>query len=231
MQKRLGFLFFIILFSFSLQAQIYSNGEETKVFPLRISKLNTLANLIRFKVDFKNVKFLQKDNYIEFWNPSYPEKKCRSLIEGVANEYLLVRVLAYDKCVNKVGFTVGSYLHGQSPELMANMNQARELVDILQRKHLALSARLSREKKFLDSHIQKVEATNKRFETLKQKLEIEWQKELSNLERDKTKSFETYQKTQAQLNEVEYKMQQYKVHDQNMTVDRWSLDPKLYYRK
>ena len=221
----------IFIFSSVVHAQMYTEGEDTKVFPLRISKLNTLANLIRFKVDFKNVKFLQKDNYIEFWNPSYKNKKCRSIIEGVANEYLLVRVLDYDKCVGKVGFTVGSYLHGTSPELMANMDQARDLMDILKRKHLALSARLTREKKFLESHMEKVEATNKRFETLKQKLEIEWQKELSNLERDKTRSFESYQKTQAQINDVEYKMQQYRVHDQNMTVDRWSLDPKLYYRK
>ena len=64
-----------------------------------------------------------------------------------------------------------------------------------------------------------------------EKLELEWQKELSALEEDKTQSYLDYKKTQARLHELNYKLEQYRVHDQNMKEDRWSLDPELYYKK
>ena len=48
---------------------------------------------------------------------------------------------------------------------------------------------------------------------------------------DKTKSYMTYKHTQSRLNELEHKLQQYRVHDENLTEDRWSLDPKLYFKK
>ena len=76
-----------------------------------------------------------------------------------------------------------------------------------------------------------MDVVNKRYAVLRQKLELEWQKELSDLEEDKLRSFQGYQTTETHLNELEYKLQQYRVRDENMVIDRWSLDPKLYYKK
>lgn len=223
-------LFIFLTSSLSL-ARDYKLNEETVIFPGRISKVNETARLIRLKINFENSKFLAKNNRVELWNASVPDKKCLGYIEGTSPEYLLIRLPEYQKCERSVYFTVGSYLNLFSPDLEDNLVVAKELVRILHRKRTALEARLSRHKKSVDSYIEKVDVVNKRFEILKQKLELEWQRELGALEEDKTKSYLNYKQTKVRINELEYKLQQYRVRDQNMIEDRWSLDPKLYYKK
>jgi len=221
----------IFIISFSSFAEEFKFDEDTTVFSGRISRINNLAKLIRIKVSFENSKFLRKKDRIEFWNETYPEKKCMAYLEGRTSEYVLVRVPQYELCITKVHATVGSYLHLYSPDLEKALLTATDLVGILKKKQLALKARLSRFEKAVDGYVEKMDAVNKRYEVLRQKLEIEWQKELSSLEDDKTQSYMSYKHTQSRLNELEHKLQQYRVHDQNMTEDRWSLDPKLYFKK
>ena len=212
-------------------ANLYKLNEETVVFPGRVSKVNKVARLARIKVTFENAKFITKNNRIEIWNESVPNKKCIGYVEGRSSDYILVRIPQFKKCLRTVYFTVGSYIHMYSADLENNLVTAKELVRILHRKRTALDARKIRHKKAVDSYIEKVDVTNKRYEVLRQKLELEWQKELANLEEDKTRSYQNYKQTQAKLHELEFKLQQYRVRDQNMIEDRWSLDPKLYYKK
>lgn len=209
----------------------YQLAEETVVFSGRISKMNSIAKLVRIRITFENSKFITKNNKLEMWNPSFPDKKCIGYIEGKSNDYFLVRVPKYSECLRTVYYTVGSYIHMYSPDLERNLITAKALVKILHRKRTALDARLSRYKQEVDSYLEKLDVVNKRYEVLRQKLEIEWQKELSNLEEDKTKSYKNYKETEARLHDIDFKLQQYRVRDQNMIEDRWSLDPKLYYKK
>lgn len=229
--KLLVLLLFLTLPSLSSLAGEYKLAEDEVVFTGRISKMNSVAKLIRIKIDFENAKFLSKNNRIEIWNDSSSENKCLTYLEGRTNEYLLVRVPSLTKCIRAVQMTTGSYIHMYSPNLENSLATAKALVEILNRKRTALDARLSRYKRKVDSFIEKIDVTNKRYEVLRQKLELEWQQELSNLEDDKVKNYEDYKQTQAKLHELEFKLQQYRVRDQNMKVDRWSLDPKLYYKK
>ena len=221
----------LLLIPFSLQAKEYKQDEDTVVFAGRISRLNKTAKLARIKVDFNNSKYLRNKDRIEFWNETYPEKRCIAYLEGRSNEYLLVKIPMYDLCVTKVHVTVGSYLHMYSPDLESSLKIGKDLVDILLKKKLALDARLIRYKREVDGYVEKMDAVNKRYEVLRQKLEIEWQKELSSLEEDKTKYYMNYKHTQSRLNELEHKLYKYRVHDENLSQDRWSLDPKLYFKK
>ena len=224
-------IFMLLLLSTSVFAREFTLMEETVIFPGRVSKINQTAKLIRLKIDFENAKFLNKNNRIEVWNESFPERRCLTYLEGRTNDYLLLRVPEYKKCRKTIYFTTGSYLHMYSPDLENSLITAKELVQILQRKHLALDARLSRYQAEVDGFIEKVDVVNKRYEVLRQKLELEWQKELTALEEDKTRAYQNFKQTQARLNDLEFKMKKYRVRDQNLKEDRWSLDPKLYYRK
>lgn len=222
---------FIFLLGPMGYAKEYELDEDTTIFAGRISRLNTTAKLARIKVDFNNSKYLRKKDRIEFWNETYPEKRCIAFLEGRSNEYLLVKVPMYKLCVTKVHITVGSYIHMYSPDLENSLKIGKDLVDILLKKKMAMEARLTRYKREVDGYVEKMDAVNQRYEVLRQKLEIEWQKELSSLEEDKTKYYMNYKHTQSRLNELEHKLYKYKVHDQNLTEDRWSLDPKLYFKK
>lgn len=227
---RLGLL--IILFSVSMAwGKEYKLADETVVFPGHISKINPIAKLVRVKIKFENSKFLSKNNRVEIWNESQPQKRCLSYLEGRTNDYLLLKIPEYQKCRRSIYFTTGSYVQMYSPDLENNLVTAKELVRVLQRKHTALNARFRRYQAEVDGFIEKVDVVNKRYEVLRQKLELEWQKELAILEEDKTRAYQNFKETQARLNDLQFKMRQYRVRDQNVLEDRWSLDPKLYYKK
>jgi hypothetical protein len=221
----------LVFFSTPLISKEYQNDEDDAFFSGRISRLNRVAHIMRVKVDFENAKFLNNKDRIEFWNETYPDRRCMAYLEAKSNEYLLLKVPSYNVCINKVGITTGTYLHFFSPDLDNSLKIAKDLVTILMKKRLALEARLERFENEVESYVEKMDAVNKRYEILRQKMEIEWQKELSALEDDKTKSYMNYKHSQARLNELDHKIQKYRVQDQNLYEDRWSLDPKLYYKK
>ncbi len=224
------FIFSSCIFVEAFAVDYPSNGRVS-VFSARISKLNPTAKLLRLKINFENAKFLAKNDRIEFWNPSYPEKKCLGYLEGRSSRYLLMKLPKYSKCKLNVYFTTGSYLHLYSPNLDTNLDTAKELVEILHKKKLAIGARKKRYEKNISGFIEKIDVTNKRYELLRQKLEIEWQKELSLLEEDRVKSVTLFKNSEAKLHDIDFKLQQYRVRDQNLIEDRWSLDSKLYMKK
>jgi hypothetical protein len=215
----------------ALSSNEKKNDEDATVFSGRISRLNSSAKLARIRTDFTNIKFLNRQDRVEFWNESYPDRRCVALVEGRTNDYLLLRIPQFDTCIRQVHFTTGTYLHFDSPDLEQTVKVAKELVEILLKKRLAMNSKKSRYQKDLDGFVEKVDATNKRYEILRQKLEIEWQKELAALEEDKSRSFTEFKNAEARVNEIDTKIETYRIDDHNLKLDRWSLDPALYIRK
>jgi hypothetical protein len=223
----------IQLFFFSLLISISAFAVEDKLstFGGRVSAINTQAELVRVKTDFKNMKFLNKKDKIDFWNETNPQNKCQSYIVAKSNDYTLLKVPNFNACITKVHITTGSWLYFESADLDKNLVIAKELVSILVKKKTALDARLDRNKKELATYTDKVEAVNKRYLVLREKLELEWRKELTDLEEDKVMTQKTFQETQARVDDINHKLEQYRVYDTNLEEDRWSLDNKLYYKK
>jgi hypothetical protein len=231
---RIYLLFSLLLIIFSAQT-FASLGKlsqkKAAYFSGRISRMNEASGLIRIKVKFENFKFLNKKDRVELWSESNPARRCLSYIEARSSEYMLIKVPEYNLCVKSVYFTTGSNLHFYSPDLERNISVAGELVDILLKKRLALSARKRKLGRDLDIYTNKQEAINKRFEILRQKLELEWFRELSALDADKAKSFKYFKNTEARLDDVDHKLQTYKIKEDNFRQDRWSLDEHLYIKK
>ena len=197
-------------------------------FSGRISRLNAPAKIARIKTNYGNIKFLNSSDRLVFWNESYPQQRCLATVEGRTNEYLLIKIPRYDDCIRRVHFTTGSYLKFESEDLKNSIDLARELVEILQKKRLATEAKKERNRKELERYVEKVDAVNKRYEILRQKLELEWQKELALLEEDKSNAFSEFKQSEAMLNEIDTKLELYRIEDHNLKLDRWSLDPALY---
>ena len=83
----------------------------------------------------------------------------------------------------------------------------------------------------IHTHLEKVDVINKRFEVLQEKLRKEWRDEISLLEEDKVEASRRFAEYQLQLNNIDHKLEKYQIKSANLTVDRWSLDPDLYYEK
>lgn len=228
------FFFLLILVTGSLPAAgpLPSPEEDnSRFFSGRLSRINPEARLIRVRTDFANIKFLNRSDRIEFWNDNYPALRCRGFVEGRTNDYLLVKVPDYVNCIRSVHFSTGSYLHFESADLNRSVDLAKDVVAILQKKRLAMQAKKNRHQRELDGHVDRVDTVNKRYEILRQKLEIEWQKELASLEEDKARNFAEFKNSEARLNEIDTKLEAYRIEDHNLKLDRWSLDPALYIRK
>lgn len=206
-------------------------AEDDGIFGGRVSRMNLPASLLRLRVGFRNIKFLNKKDNLEFWSGHQKERRCSSYVIGKSTEYVLLKVPNLPLCVKKAQVTVGSYISIFSKDLINNIKVAKEVVEILVKKRLALQVRLDHEKKEMERYVEKVESVNDRFEVLKAKLELEWQEELSNLQEDKISVLKRFKNTEMQLGEIDHKLEQYKIYDQNLELDRWSLDSRLYNRK
>ncbi len=224
-------LIFVVVEAFAVGPAISPEDENSRFFSGRISRTNTVAKLIRVRTDFGNIKFLNRGDRIEFWNENYVAFRCRGFVEGRTNDYLLIRLPDMDGCIRNVHFTTGSYLHFESPDLNKSVDLAKDVVSILQKKRLAMQAKKNRHQRDLDGHVDRVDTVNKRYEILRQKLEIEWQKELASLEEDKARTYAEFKNSEARLNEIDTKLEAYRIEDHNLKLDRWSLDPALYIRK
>ena len=204
-----------------------SNG----IFSARISRVNDKASLLRLKVDFANMKYLNKKDKVEFWDERGSDVKCKAYIVGKSNDYLLMKVPEYEYCKKFIFITEGAYIQLFSQDLVNNLAMGKELVDILLKKKMALSSKMLRNKKSLDSHIESVNAVNLKYKVLRDKLEAEWREELASLEEDRLISFRNYKDVEGQLLEIDDKLEKYRIEDKNLKLDRWALDPRLYFNK
>jgi len=206
-------------------------AKETGHFSGRVSKVNKEGGLVRLKVSFPNMRYLNKKDQVTFWNDSNPAVRCNAYVVGKSDEYILLRVPDFTYCIVAIHIAPAVYMKLFSQDLVNNIKMGRELVSILLKKRLAIHGQLTREKKELDKYIEKVSALNDRYGVLRNKLQNEWREELGNLEDDRNVSLRNYKSSELRLEEIDYKLEKYKIDDKNLVFDRWSLDPRLFYKK
>ncbi len=225
------FLLFLLFTISPLFAATTVTPKTSGIFSGRISRINEKASLIRLKVDFANMKYLNKKDKVEFWDERGSDVRCKAYIIGKSNDYLLMKVPEFDYCKHFIFITEGAYVQLFSQDLVNNLTMGKELVDILLKKKMALSSKMLRNQKNLDSHIEKVNAVNLRYKVLRDKLEAEWREELAAIEEDRLTSFRNYKDVEGQLLEIDDKLEKYRIEDKNLKTDRWALDPRMYFSK
>ncbi len=217
-------VFTLLFFTFSVLA---NDGK----FSGRIFKINEEAKTVQIKVDFNNVKYINIRDQVQFWREIAPQYRCHSIVQGRTNNYLMLKIDDFNKCSKEISLFVGSYMIFFSRDLVNNIKMGKSLIGILLKKKIALEGIAHSKKVELDSFIEKVEAVNKRYQTLRDKLEMEWRKQISLLESDRINVKDEYSKISIKLMDVNKKLELYRINDNNLSLDRWALDPKLYYRK
>lgn len=208
---------------------LYASDEG--FFSGRVSKNLSEVSLLRVKIDFANMKYLNKNDLLEVWNLNNPEIKCKGHIIGKSPDYILLKIPEYKRCSSLLNFAPAKYFMFFSKDLVNNIKMGRELISILLKKRLAVKGTMKRSKKLLDSYMDRVEIINKRYKLLRDKLELEWRDELSALEQDNLVAVRNYNDFSRRLNDIEFKLQKYQVQDNNLVNDKWSLDSRLYFKK
>ncbi len=205
--------------------------SEEGFFSGRLSKINREISTVRVKVDFENVKYINVKDKLEFWDERNSSLKCKSYVLGRTADYILIKVMDMKFCEKNLLFTNGAYFRFFSEDLENNIKMGREVVSILLKKRLAVQGQMDIRNKEILSHVERVNTVNARYQTLRDKLEQEWQKELHALDEDRTYSLRSYKDLELRRDEIDQKLELYKLKDENLTLDRWSLDSNLYYKK
>lgn len=228
MKKILSLLIIVfVLFPSRSKAELSEEG----FFSGRISRINHSINVVRIKVDFDNIKYLNPKDKLEFWDEKNTTQRCKSFIIGRTSDYLLLKVPELASCEKYLYFTLGAYFKFYSEDLLNNISMGKEVVTILLKKRMAVLGQLSVKTKEISAHIERVNAINARYQTLRDKLDQEWQKELHALDEDKTYAVRSFKDLERRRDEIDQKLEQYKIKDENLTLDRWSLDSHLYFKK
>ncbi len=228
---RMIFLISILLTASTAATAAVSTDSSQGLFSGRISKVNVDASLIRLRTEFHNLKYLNRKDLIEFWTENNPVLKCKAYVVGRTNDYLLVKVPNFSICSKSINLSAGNNLNCYSPDLIKNITSAKGLVGVLLKKRMAMDGRVMKVRRELDIHIEKVGAINMRYEVLREKLELEWRDELALLEEDKLISERNYIEYKNRINDIDFKLEKYRIYDDNLKTDRWALDPRLFYKK
>ena len=92
------FKLLFIYFSPILLVDSFAVSSEG-LFSGRISTLNEAAGLIKVKVDFSNIRYLNKKDQVTFWDQSVKLDKCKGFIFGKTNEYLFwIKIPTFQLC-------------------------------------------------------------------------------------------------------------------------------------
>ena len=222
------------LFSSSLiqaQARISQEADEQGLFSGRVDRINPKASLLRVKLDFANFRYINKGDQVEFWNEYKGSHRCEGHVIGKSDEFMLLKMPHFSRCTRKVALFSGIYLKFFAKNLVENLKKGQALVVTLRKKHLALSGMMSREKVKLDSYEEKVNVVNKRYEVLLGELAGKRRREIIELEEEKNQALKKFKDLQIQLNELDFKLERYRIHDENLAFERWSLDSHFYFKK
>jgi hypothetical protein len=225
------FLFFILFFNRFIPFGYGTEYSEEGFFSGRISRINKEISVVRLKVDFDNIKYLNPKDKVQFWDEKNNSQKCKGYILGRTSDYLLLKVPDMNFCEKYLYFTTGSYFKFYREDLLNNIKMGKEVVTILLKKRMAILGQLEFKNKEVNAHIERVNAINARYQTLRDKLDQEWQKELHALDEDRTFSLRSYKDLERRRDEIDQKLELYKIKDENLTLDRWSLDSGLYFKK
>ncbi|OIQ16730.1 MAG: hypothetical protein BM556_13795 [Bacteriovorax sp. MedPE-SWde] len=205
--------------------------DKSGKFSGRVSSISKEAKILRFKVDFENIKYINKMDEVEFWAQHQESFRCRAIVLGRSSSHILLKVPKFDNCNDVSSFIVGRYFYFYSKDLINNISMGKELIEILVKKRLALHGKISRNDKVVETYMQRVDGLNTRYEILRKKLLAEWKEELAKLEYDHQEVVRNNEGLKIRLNEVHHKLEKYRVKDENLVLDRWSLDPDYYYLK
>lgn len=225
------FIFVLLTMVFPPLLQSASLMEDEGNFSGRVAKINDQIKLLRVKVNFANMKYLNPKDQAEFWEEKNPNQKCKGYLVGRSADYILLKVPELNQCQGYLNISQGAYFKFFSQDLSNNIKMGREVMSILVKKRMAVLGQIEVKNQEITKHIERVNALNARYHALREKLEEEWQKELHALEEDRTYAVRSYKDLERRRDEIDQKLELYKIQDENLTLDRWSLDSSLYFKK
>lgn len=217
----------VVSFIFFIFSTLAQEAVSPGTFSGRISRLNPEATLMRVRLEFANSKFLRTNDAVEFWNEGMPMVRCQGAIVGKSGEYFLMRVYEWKLCISKVGFSVGSHVYFESKDLEKTLITAKEMARILLQKRMLLQGQTTMKANDVNDQSSQLENINTRYEAMIERIKNEWNESIKGLTSEKSANQVELNSLKAQLDEIDFQLERYRIEDANFKKDRWAIDPTV----
>ena len=201
-----------------------SAEADLSKFKSRLFSKNLGAGLLKFRADFSNARFLTPGTKAKFKTNVGVAYSCEGVVVSKSVNHFLFKVFHGEKCARYQNLSLGLNANFRSHDLEKNINTTYELIDILNKKRMAIYGKLKETKKRLDTFLERTSAVNARFDALRSKLESERHEALNYLESEKMMDIQNFKNFGSRLDEIDFKIEKYRVMDTNYTDEKWSLD-------
>ena len=198
--------------------------ESMSRFKSRLFSKNIESGLLKFRVDFSNARFLTPGSRARFRTNINIDYYCEGIVLSKSVSHFLLKLSHPDKCSKYQNLTLGLNADFISGDFEKNISSTYRLIQILNKKRMAIYGKLKETKIRLDSFLERTSAVNARYDAMRDKLETERQEALGYLESEKIMDIQNFKNFSSRLDEIDFKLEKYKVLDSNNTDERWSLD-------
>tara|TARA_B100000925_G_scaffold291844_2_gene281861 strand:+ start:155 stop:856 length:702 start_codon:yes stop_codon:yes gene_type:complete len=193
-------------------------------FKARLYSVKKEVHLLKFRVNFPNARFLTPGTSVKFRTNIGLNYYCDGVVLSKSVNHFLLKVPHIENCSRYQNLSLGINADFISTDLEKNIISAQELINVLNKKRLAIFGKLKRVKKRLTTFVERESAVNFRYDTLSSKLEAERQEALLALESEKIMDTQNFKNFSSKLDEIDFKLEKYRIHDTNDVDERWSLD-------
>ena len=227
----MGIIFCIVLVLLFGGGQAASPETEDGIFGGKVDHVNEGAKLLRIHTKALNAKYLSRGDRVSLGDYG-GMTECKGDVVGRAAEHLLLRLSQFRRCSRNLPIMVrGAWLRFYGLSLAEKVAKGRKLVEILLKKRLALLGKLGEGEKEMKKHGEKIEIINKKYGVLRDKVVMEWQDALGELDGDRLRMVKKREEYEKRLTEVNRQLERYRVEDKIWELDRWSLDRQFYFKK
>ena len=205
-------------------------GEKDGSFVGKVEHINEDVKLLRIHTKAQNVKYLGKGDRINLGGRG-GMTECQGDVVARTPEYVLLKLPHFDFCSRRLSVARGVWLKFYGQSLAEKVARGRKLVEVLLKKRLVLLGQLGEEKKDLKRQGEKIDIINRKYGILRDKVEIEWRDALADLEGDRMRILKKREESERSLVKINKQLEKYRVEDNILEWDRWSLDQRFYFKK
>jgi transcription initiation factor IIF auxiliary subunit len=130
-----------------------------------------------------------------------------------------------------VGTTTGSFLFFESKELLKTLSAARELMAVLLKKRAILAGYKDRNNSANYENNLRMDNINAIYQERMERLKSEWQEALKGVTDLKNNNDRDMLSIDNQIKALDFEIERYRVEDENVIKDHWSLNPSEFVIK
>lgn len=206
----------------------YDKSYDYSKFTGRVTDRDKSTNILKISSENKNIKFFRAGDLVSFTVASRDSNFCKGYVRNVEENFFVIYVKDIYSCWEDTDyFRRGSLLRFQSNQLSLRVREASKHRIILLKRKRDFFRQLNDVNHFVWSYDQQKVLTASDYDLKIVEIEKGKQKALEMLISKKKDQIRIQKELIRRLDELDEKLDHYRIERDDMLVDRWHLDHDL----